>query len=62
MREMYGALILFFYFLKWPIFIVMPIMYYNGLQNNWIINIVWALCLVFIVKDFYILLKNRNKK
>ena len=61
MRELYGVSILFFYFLKWPIFILLPILYFNGLNNNWIIDIIWILCFILIIKDsFYILKKHKN--
>lgn len=60
MRELYGVSILFFYFLKWPIFILLPILYFNGLNNNWIINIIWLLCFFLIVKDAFFILKKHK--
>jgi hypothetical protein len=54
MKEIYGSAIMFFYFLKWPIFIGLPILYYfYGLSNNYILDILWLLCLGLIIKDFW---------
>jgi hypothetical protein len=57
MKEVYGAGIMFFYFLKWPIIIGLPWLYSNGLQDNIILNILWVYCIVLVVKDFVMLLK-----
>jgi len=59
-RELYGAFILFFYFLKWPIFVGVPLLYYQGLNSNWIVNIVWLACLLLIIKDFVLKIKSRK--
>ena len=61
MKELYGVGILFFYFLKWPILIGLPLLYQQGLQNNIILNIVWLFALFLALKDFYVLLKRRKK-
>ena len=60
LRELYGALILFFYFLKWPIFVGIPILYYQGLHNNWIANIIWVISFILVIKDFVLKIKNRK--
>ena len=57
MKEVYGAGIMFFYFLKWPIIIGLPWLYSNGLQDNIILNILWVYCIVLVGKDFVMLLK-----
>ncbi len=57
MKELYGVGILFFYFLKWPIVIGLPLLYNHGLQNNWILNLLWLYCVVLIFKDIFMLIK-----
>ena len=51
MKDLYGSAILFFYFLKWPIALGLPLLYWQGLNNNWILNLLWLLCIGLIVKD-----------
>jgi len=41
-KELYGVGILFFYFFKWPYFLGFPILYNNGLNQNFICVIVNA--------------------
>lgn len=59
MKELYGSAILFFYFLKWPIVIGLPLLYWQGLHNNWILNILWLFCLALIIKDLIGLRRDR---
>ncbi|HIE34619.1 MAG TPA: hypothetical protein EYP79_00275 [Campylobacterales bacterium] len=57
-RHLYGAAILFFYYLKWPIVIGVPILYfYLGYKRDIFLDILWLWCLVLILKDFYLLIK-----
>jgi hypothetical protein len=60
LRELYGAGILFFYFLKWPYFLGFIYLYNHGLNNNPILNALWFYCLFLIFKDFYMLLRKRD--
>ncbi len=55
MRELYGTAIMFFYFLKWPIIIGLPILYKQGLHDNIILNILWVYCIILALKDFFIM-------
>jgi hypothetical protein len=61
-RELYGAGIIFFYYVKWVIFIGLPILYY-GLEykQNVIMDILWVYCFALITKDFImrVVLKKR---
>jgi hypothetical protein len=61
-RELYGAGIIFFYYVKWIIFIGLPILYY-GLEykQNVIMDILWVYCFALITKDFImrVVLKKR---
>lgn len=54
MNKIYGTLIFFFYFIKYPLVIFLPIFYFylNGV-NNWILNILWAICIILIIKDWF---------
>jgi len=61
-RELYGTGILFFYFFKWPYFIGFPILYSNGLNQNFILNILWFLTIFLILKDFRIFYKRKKAK
>jgi len=52
LRHLYGAGILFFYYIKWPVFIGIPLMYeYLGFKKNIYLNILWIWCVILIVKD-----------
>ncbi len=54
MRELYGSAILFFYFLKWPLFVGLPVLYYfYDLNNNLILDLLWLLCLALIIQDLW---------
>ena len=69
-KELYGTGIIFFYYIKWFVFIGLPILYY-GLEykHNTVMDILWLYCFALIVKDFIfmVILKKRfgeddNKK
>ncbi|HEY9203258.1 MAG TPA: hypothetical protein VIM82_02900 [Sulfurimonas sp.] len=60
LRELYGSAILFFYFFKWPYFLLFPYLYNNGLDGNYILNILWFFTAGLILKDFYTMYKNRG--
>jgi len=53
MKELYGSAILFFYFFKWPFFLGYPLLYSNGLNQNYILSGLWFFCVFLIAKDFY---------
>jgi len=62
MREVYGAGIMFFYFLKWPILLGLPWMYVNGLKENYILDALWLYCLFLVFKDIYMFIKKRKEQ
>jgi hypothetical protein len=64
MKELYGVGVLFFYFLKWPILLGLPLLYNNGLQNNIVLNILWLYCCALALKDLYTFIQkhSHNKK
>jgi len=62
MKELYGSGVLFFYFFKWPYVIGFPFLYFNGMQNNYILNALWFYCLFLILKDLYTFTKRATEK
>jgi hypothetical protein len=60
LKELYGVGILFFYFFKWPYFLGFPILYHNGLNQNFILDGIWFLTIFLILKDFYTFYKRKN--
>ncbi len=60
LRELYGAGILFFYFFKWPFFLGFPYLYNSGLNENYILNLLWFFVGGLVLKDFYTMYKSRN--
>jgi len=59
LRHIYGVGIIFFYYVKWPILIGLPILYFAlDYPSNMILNILWIWSFVLVAKDFYLLLKN----
>ena len=59
MKDIYGAGILFFYFLKWPIVIIYPYLLTHGLRHNVFLDLLWLHCLFLIFKDAYTTIKKR---
>ena len=54
MKTIYGTLIFFFYFIKYPIVIFLPIAYLKlGYSNNIILDILAFISLLLIVKDWF---------
>jgi len=52
-KELYGAGIIFFYYVKWIIFIGLPILYYGlDYKQNTIMDVLWVYCFALITKDF----------
>jgi hypothetical protein len=62
MKELYGVGILFFYFLKWPIFLGYIYLRLNGFKENYILDALWLYCLFLILKDFYMMYKKFQDK
>ncbi len=53
LRHLYGTSILFFYYAKWFIFLGLPWLYFGlDYKDNWILDIIWVICLILIIKDF----------
>jgi len=60
LKEFYGVGILFFYFFKWPYFFGFIYLYNHGLNNNYILIILWFYCIALIIKDIYWMIKNKK--
>ena len=54
MNKIYGSLIFFFYFVKYPLVILLPVFYfYLDGTNNWILNILYFISCLLIIKDWF---------
>jgi hypothetical protein len=63
MKIIYGTLIFFFYFIKYPLVIFLPIMYfYLDFDNNLVLNILTFISVCLIIKDFFFPHKNATCK
>ena len=62
MKKLYGSLLLFLYFLKIPMLIGLPMMYYIGLKDNYILDIVWLMMLALVIKDIAVIIQKKFKK
>jgi hypothetical protein len=64
LRELYGAGIIFFYYLKYPILIGWPLLRYGlDYPDNLIMDLLWVYCLLLVLKDIvslWIRKKNGN--
>lgn len=53
LKDLYGAGILFFYYVKWIIALGVPTLYYVlDYKDNIIMDILWVWCIILIIKDF----------
>ena len=59
MKELYGVAILIAYFIKWPIFLGLPFLYYRGMEINIILALIWLVCLGLVIKDLYQFIKKK---
>lgn len=54
MKKIYGSLIFFFYFIKYPIVIYLLVSYfYLEVQNSIFMNILGLISLILILKDLF---------
>ncbi len=61
LREVYGAGIIFFYYLKWPMVIGYPILILGvDYPRYWVMDFLWLYSLGLIIKD--IIFFNPTKK
>ena len=53
LKDLYGAAILFFYYVKWFIAIGIPVLYLQlDYKRNIVMDILWVICIILIIKDF----------
>jgi hypothetical protein len=53
LKEFYGAGIIFFYYIKWLVFLGLPLLYYDlDYKHNSVMDILWIYCSALIFKDF----------
>ncbi len=54
MNVIYGTLIFFFYFVKYPIVIFLPVSYiYLDFPNNWLMDALAFISACLIIKDWF---------
>ena len=54
MKVLYGTCIFFFYFVKYPIVLGLPLLYfYFDYDNNIFMNILWSMSFILILKDWF---------
>ncbi len=52
-KDLYGSGVLFFYFMKWIIFLGLPILYFAlDFKPNIILDVLWIYSFALITKDF----------
>lgn len=53
LKDLYGAGILFFYYVKWLIALGLPFLYIVlEYKRNSVMDILWVWCIILIIKDF----------
>ena len=63
MKDLYGTLIIFFYFAKYPIAVFLPVAYaYLDYPRNIIMDVLWLISVVLIAKDWVVLAKRYKNK
>jgi hypothetical protein len=63
LRQIYGAGVVFFYYLKWPFVLGYPALLYGAdYPRHWSMDAIWLYCVVLIIKDFLymVALKKRH--
>ena len=62
LKDLYGSWILFFHYLKWPIVLGLPILYFDlDYKRNIVMDIIWGYCLYLVIVSLYQMYKNRGK-
>lgn len=52
MNKLYGSIIIFFYFIKYPVAILLPIAYFSlDFPQSMSLNIIWIIAIILIIKD-----------
>ncbi len=53
-RDLYGTWILFFHYVKWPIFFGLPILYLEmGYEHDMVMDILWLYSAYLVVMELY---------
>jgi hypothetical protein len=65
LRQIYGAGVVFFYYLKWPFVLGYPALLYGAdYPRHWSMDAIWLYCVALIAKDlvYLVILKKRYGK
>jgi hypothetical protein len=62
-KDLHGSWILFFHYLKWPIVLGLPILYFElDYKHNFDMDIVWVYCFYLVLESLYNMYKFRGQK
>jgi len=62
LKDLKGSWILFFHYLKWPIVLGLPILYFDlDYERNIIMYILWVYCFYLVIVSLYGMYKDRGK-
>jgi len=62
LRQIYGAGIVFFYYLKWPFVLGYPALLYGAdYPRHWSMDLIWVYCAGLILKDLVNILVLKKK-
>lgn len=54
LRDLYVTWILFFHYVKWPIFFGLPILYLEmGYERNIVMDILWVYSCALVIEELY---------
>jgi len=63
LKDLHGSWILFFHYLKWPIFLGLPVLYYDlEYKHNLFMDVIWVYCFYLVLESFYRMYKYRGQK
>ena len=62
MNKLYGSLIMFFFFFKYPIIIYILICFYLEIDTGYILNTLGLICTLLVIKDLVYFYTNRKKE
>jgi len=54
LKDLYGTWILFFHYVKWPLFFGLPILYLEmGYDRDLVMDVLWVYSAFLIAQEFY---------
>jgi hypothetical protein len=54
LKDLYGTWLLFFYYIKWPIFFGLPLLYLEmDYEHDMVMDILWVYSAILIITELY---------